>query len=232
MFEVHFRPLRSSVIRWSGDESDLTDPIGNPMIDTRHIIERISAVPLTNGRRVIAIAGPPASGKSTLSAALENGIANACVVPMDGFHRSNDDLERHNLLSRKGAPQTFNVAGFSEVIHALKEGNEVPFPTFDRTQDCAIEAGGKVLASDVTILVEGNYLLLDAIPWSELASLWDFSIQINVPIDVLKERLVERWMCHEHSQEEAELRVAENDLPNAELTLTHGLPADLTISIE
>jgi pantothenate kinase len=202
------------------------------MIDTKSIIERISAVPLTNGRRIIAVAGPPASGKSTLSAALEQEIDDACVVPMDGFHLSNEELERQNLLSRKGAPQTFDVAGFSEAILALKERGEVPFPTFDREQDCVIEGGGKVKETDTTIIVEGNYLLLDVAPWSALASLWDLSVQISVPIDILKKRLIERWIHHEHSQDEAELRVARNDLPNAKLTLAHGLSADLTISIE
>jgi pantothenate kinase len=202
------------------------------MIDTKSIIERISAVPLTNGRRIIAVAGPPASGKSTLSAVLEQEIGDACVVPMDGFHLSNEELERQNLLSRKGAPQTFDVASFSEVILALKERGEVPFPTFDREQDCVIEGGGKVKETDTTIIVEGNYLLLDVAPWSALASLWDLSVQISVPIDILKKRLIERWIHHEHSQDEAELRVARNDLPNAKLTLAHGLSADLTISIE
>ncbi|MEH6741194.1 MAG: phosphoribulokinase [Sulfitobacter sp.] len=202
------------------------------MIDTKSIIERISAVPLTNGRRIIAVAGPPASGKSTLSAALEQEIGDACVVPMDGFHLSNEELERQNLLSRKGAPQTFDVAGFSEVILALKERGEVPFPIFDREQDCVIEGGGKVKETDTTIIVEGNYLLLDVAPWSALASLWDLSVQISVPIDILKKRLIERWIHHEHSQDEAELRVARNDLPNAKLTLAHGLSADLTISIK
>ncbi len=200
------------------------------MTDTKQIIERISAVPLTNGRRIIAIAGPPASGKSTLSATLSKEMPHACVVPMDGFHRSNDDLERHNLLSRKGAPQTFDVAGFTNVIYALKQRGHVPFPTFDRTNDCVIERGGNVAASDTTILVEGNYLLLNVAPWNELAMMWDFSIQIQVPIDILKMRLIERWMRHEHSEEEAVLRVARNDLPNAELTLAQGFPANLIIS--
>lgn len=204
--------------------------MGNGTIDTQHIITRISAVPLKMGRRIIAIAGPPACGKSTLSAALQRGIPNACVVPMDGFHRSNDDLERHNLLSRKGAPQTFDVAGFYAIIRAVRDAGEVPFPTFDRTLDCVIEEGGKVDATDTTIIVEGNYLLLDSAPWNALAPLWDFSILLDVPIATLQERLIERWMRHEHDRDEAALRVAENDLPNARLTLANGVPADWTIS--
>jgi pantothenate kinase len=202
------------------------------MIDIESIIKCISAVPLKNGRRIIAVTGPPASGKSTMSATLEQEIGNACVVPMDGFHLSNEDLERQNLLSRKGAPQTFDVASFSKVIRAVKEEGEVPFPTFNREQDCVIEGGGKVKKTDTTIIVEGNYLLLDAAPWSALAPMWDLSIQICVPIDILKNRLIERWIHHEHSQDEAELRVVKNDLPNAELTVTHRIPADLTISME
>ena len=63
-------------------------------------------------RPLIGIAGPPASGKSTLAHALAEqtgGIA----VPMDGFHLDNPILEARGLRQRKGAPETFRCGGLS-----------------------------------------------------------------------------------------------------------------------
>ena len=37
-------------------------------------------------RTIVALAGPPGAGKSTLSAALQAQVPAARVVPMDGFH--------------------------------------------------------------------------------------------------------------------------------------------------
>ncbi len=202
------------------------------MSDITHLKERILSVPLVHGRRIVAISGAPASGKSTLSAILAEEIPNACVVPMDGFHRSNDDLERHGLLSRKGAPQTFDVTGFLDVVRALNGEGEVGFPTFDRNLDCVIENGGVVRKSDTTVLVEGNYLLLKLPPWSEGNLMWALSIFIHVPRSILKKRLIERWQKHGHSPEEAENRVVQNDMRNANLIVENRFPADLIVNEE
>jgi len=68
-------------------------------------------------RVIIAVAGPPAAGKSTLLPILINSLQNefgaqrVAGVPMDGFHLDNVQLERADSLSRKGAPHTFDVGG-------------------------------------------------------------------------------------------------------------------------
>lgn len=195
----------------------------------RDIIERILAVPLNNGRRIIALVGGPASGKSTLSAKLQNGIPNSCVVPMDGFHRDNDDLERHGLLARKGAPKTFDVNDFVSIIKALRNEGEVSFPTFDRANDCVVPDNGTVTPSDTTIIVEGNYLLLNVAPWDELAEMWDLSISLDVPLGMLQSRLITRWLKHGHSAEEATQRALANDIPNAKFVLENSKAADLVV---
>lgn len=201
------------------------------MTNHQAIIERITKVPMQQGRRIIAIAGGPASGKSTLSAELQVKIPNSCVVPMDGFHKSNEDLERHGLLARKGAPETFDVAGFISLIKTLRGQGDVFFPTFDRTQDCVIPNGGNVERGHETILVEGNYLLLDMPQWDTLAAMWDFAIFLDVPSDVLQNRLIERWVQHGLDLPAATMRAEQNDLPNARLTRQKALPADLRIEV-
>ncbi len=188
------------------------------------------AVPLRLGRRIIAVAGPPASGKSYLAKKLSASIPHACVVPMDGFHHSNDHLQARGLLSRKGAPETFDVAGLVSLSERMRRAIEVPFPTFDRARDCVVPNGGCLLASDTTVLVEGNYLLFDAPPWDGLAELWDFGIVLDVPIAELRNRLLKRWLDLGYDSDAAVKKAEENDLPNARLVNSKLLPADMVLS--
>lgn len=198
-------------------------------MDIAAIIERIEAVPLQNGRRLIAIAGAPASGKSTLSAGLAERLPNAAVIPMDGFHRDNDDLTRHGLLARKGAPETFEAEAFVDFVSSLKEKAGCTYPTFDRENDCVVPDGGKLVAQMQTILVEGNYLLLNRPPWNRLTDIWDLTIMVNVALPSLQERLVARWVEHNHDVQSALERALSNDIPNARLVLEQSLPANLVI---
>ena len=71
----------------------------------------------------VAIAGPPGSGKSSIAGALCEIIGEtSCVVPMDGFHLDNESLAARGLLQVKGAPETFDLAGFAGLVSDLKSG--------------------------------------------------------------------------------------------------------------
>ena len=90
-------------------------------------------------RFIVAIAGPPASGKSTLAETLAAQLgADASVLPMDGFHLDNDVLTDRGLLHRKGAAETFDATGFVDLLRQVRSTKEVPYPTFDRKLDRAI----------------------------------------------------------------------------------------------
>lgn len=194
---------------------------------------RILDTPRQGQRRLIALAGAPASGKSTLADQLAKAVSDAgCtsqVVPMDGFHLHNPILTARNLLPRKGAPETFDAIGFRHLIARLRSEDEVFYPTFDRARDIAIAAGSVVNGSCDTVIIEGNYLLYDAPVWRDLANFWDLSIRLETPIATLKTRLVDRWRAHGLTQEQAINRAESNDLPNARLVLAAALPADVNI---
>ncbi len=199
------------------------------MINHQSIIDLIADVPMRHGRRIIAIAGAPASGKSTLAHDLHTMIHNSCVVPMDGFHRDNDDLAASGLLSRKGAPETFDVLGFKDVVRQLHSSQSTSFPTFDRRNDCVVPGGGQVKDTDETVLIEGNYLLLDRPEWDHLQQFWDFSILLDLSFETLKSRLVDRWLTHGFDLAEATQKAEQNDLPNARLIIDNVLPLDLKV---
>jgi pantothenate kinase len=182
---------------------------------------------------VIAVAGPPGAGKSTLSerllAALPAG--EAALVPMDGFHFDNAVLDATGLRNRKGAPDTFDCAGLAATLQRIRSGEgDIAVPVFDREADLA-RAGAAIVAADTRfVLVEGNYLLLDRAPWSELAPLFDLTIFIDVPMAELERRLLARWTDLGRSEEAARAWVEGNDLPNARLVIEGSRQADIVWS--
>ena len=183
-------------------------------------------------RFVVAIAGPPGSGKSTLAQRLNVVLPEdaSAVVPMDGFHFDDVVLDSRGLRPRKGAPETFDYAGFAALLKRIRAGEpEIAVPVFDRSMELS-RAGASIIGSGVKfVLVEGNYLLLDEEPWSALSGLFDFSIFVDVPRGELERRLLERWRGHGKSDEDARAWIASNDLPNIERVLARRRRADLVI---
>ncbi|WP_323764383.1 nucleoside/nucleotide kinase family protein [Marinovum sp.] len=195
---------------------------------------RVAELPRKEGRWLIAVAGGPAGGKSVLAHVI-TGAVNAAgrtarAIPMDGFHLDNDILDARGLRARKGAPETFDADGFIHLMHRLKAGGEVIYPLFDRSRDLAVAGAGVIEADCDVAIVEGNYLLFDEAPWSSLGKLWDLSVWLDTPEEELRNRLVQRWLDHDHTPEEALARAESNDLPNAHRILAARLPADVTIS--
>jgi len=198
----------------------------------KEAIDRIMAAVAAQegpGRVLVAIAGPPGAGKSTTAEALAAQIEGAVVVPMDGFHLDNAVLAARGLLARKGAPETFDMAGFATMVSRLRGQDEVVIPVFDRSRDIAV-AGARVIGPEARVLlIEGNYLLLDEAPWCDLASFWDVTIAIDVPIAVLEARLTQRWLDHGLDADAARARAMGNDIPNARRVVAGSTPADVIL---
>ncbi|KQZ82927.1 nucleoside triphosphate hydrolase [Mesorhizobium sp. Root157] len=183
-------------------------------------------------RCLVAIAGPPGAGKSTLATALRDLLpeGTAEVVPMDGFHYDDVILNQRGQRSRKGAPETFDFAGFEALLKRIKSGEpDIAIPVFDRSMELS-RAAASVISADVKfVLVEGNYLLLDEEPWARLGALFDFSIFVDANRAELERRLLSRWSEHGKSDEDARTWVASNDLPNVERVYAHRRAPDLIV---
>ena len=183
---------------------------------------------------MVAIAGPPASGKSTASAALRDELIamgeTAIVVPMDGFHFDDILLNARGHRPRKGAPFTFDVAGFETLLKRVRACEpDIAIPVFDRSMELSRNAADIVAESSRFTLIEGNYLLLDETPWNRLRPLFDYSIYLKVPVEELEKRLIQRWLDHGFDMAYATNWIASNDLLNIKEVIAKSSGADLTI---
>lgn len=185
-------------------------------------------------RFMIAIAGPPGAGKSTLADNLADALRareeSAEVLPMDGFHMDNGVLIEKGLLARKGVPESFDVRAFLDIVKAVAAADqEVLVPVFDRSREIAIASARVVSPDHRFIIVEGNYLLFSQGKWAELEGKFDYSIMLAPPVEVLERRLWERWKGYDLDDDAASAKVYGNDLPNGRRILDNRRPADLTI---
>ena len=200
------------------------------------LVRRIMEAADDRGRCIVAVAGPPGAGKSTFVERLKGAIAagagaECCVVvPMDGFHFDDAVLEARGDRARKGAPFTFDVAGYMATLARIRQpGETVAVPVFDRGLELSRAAARLVEPHHRIVLTEGNYLLLDERPWCDLAPLFDLTVMLEIRDEVLERRLVERWLGFGLDRQAAISRARTNDLANARRVRALSRPADVVI---
>jgi pantothenate kinase len=183
-------------------------------------LARLESLLADGRRRLLGLVGAPGSGKSTLARALEQALpGRAQVVPMDGFHLAQVELQRLGRAERKGAPDTFDSAGYVALLRRLREQrpDEIVYaPEFRREIEEPVAGAIAVLPQTQLVITEGNYLLLREGPWAEVESLLDEAWYVEAEDDALRvERLVRRHQQFGRSPEEARAWVAQTDEPNA-----------------
>ncbi|MFC8915251.1 nucleoside/nucleotide kinase family protein [Streptomyces sp. NPDC047821] len=189
------------------------------------------AVP--GGRRILGLAGAPGAGKSTLAARLVERLGGlAALVPMDGFHLAQAELRRLGRTARKGAPDTFDAAGYAALLarlRAAEPGTVVYAPAFDRALEEPV-AGSIPVGPEVPLVVtEGNYLLHDDGPWSAVRPLLDEVWFLELDDHRRVHRLVERHVRFGKDRSHAERWVRDSDEANARLVTAGRARADLVV---
>ena len=179
-------------------------------------------------RVVLGVAGAPGAGKSTLAERLVERLraepppgADAswvALLPMDGFHLADVQLERLGLRDRKGAPETFDVDGYVATLARVRDRPDhvVYAPGFERTLEQPLAAAVAVEPSTRLVVTEGNYLLLGHGGWERVRPLLDEAWYVDPPVDRVR-RLVDRHVAFGKPPSAAHAWVERVDEPNAAL---------------
>lgn len=203
--------------------------------DLAALTERARSLAAPGDRRILGIAGAPGAGKSTLAAGLVEALeGRAVLVPMDGFHLAGAELERLGRAERKGAPDTFDAAGYAALLRRLRRPaghGPVYAPAFDRALEEPV-AGSLCVPADIPLVVtEGNYLLLDEGPWAPVRALLDEVWFLDADPGLRVSRLVDRHVRFGKPRPYAERWVAGSDERNARLVDRYRDRADLVVRL-
>jgi len=191
----------------------------------------MSRIRIPSGVRLLGVTGAPGAGKSTFATAVvrEHG---GVVVPMDGFHLADVELERRGLRDRKGAPETFDAEGYAALLVRIRDADGlVMAPAFDRTIEQPVAGSVPVPADASLVVTEGNYLLLDEPRWRAVRDRLDAVWHVRVDEALRRERLVARHVEFGKTPDEARAWVERVDQPNALLVEAVADRADLVLDL-
>ncbi|MGV9629958.1 nucleoside/nucleotide kinase family protein [Streptomyces sp. NPDC003487] len=187
-------------------------------------------------RAVLGIAGSPGAGKTTLAERLTRALNDtgepwAVHVPMDGFHLADAELDRLGRRDRKGAPDTFDAAGYAALLRRLREetGDVVYAPGFERVLEQPLAGAIPVPPAARLVVTEGNYLLLETGAWARVRAALDEVWFCELPEEERLRRLIARHEQFGKAHDEAVAWVHRSDQRNAELVATTRERADLVV---
>ncbi|KXO95458.1 Pantothenate kinase (plasmid) [Tsukamurella tyrosinosolvens] len=195
---------------------------------TDELIARARELIARPGRVLLGVAGAPASGKSTLAEGLVAALGDdAVLVPMDGFHLDDAVLRRHGSWERKGAIDTFDDAGFADLLHRLRAAEGTVYaPRFDRGLEASIGGAIEVGPEVPLVVTEGNYLLAESGAWPRARAALDEVWFLRIDPVLRRERLIARHMRFGRGPEEARARADGTDETNARLIEATAARAD------
>ncbi|MEU6203687.1 nucleoside/nucleotide kinase family protein [Micromonospora musae] len=204
------------------------------VLTVEELIERARSLAEAGPRQLLGIAGAPGAGKSTLAERIVAGVGSAArLVPMDGFHLAQAQLERLGRADRKGAADTFDANGYVSLLRRLHrlEPTSVYAPAFRRDLEEPIAGSIEVPPEVRLVVTEGNYLLLPLTPWDEVRSLLHEAWFLDLDAELRLRRLTARHVAYGRSEAAARAWAMGSDEENATLVVGTAGRADLVVRL-
>ncbi|SCG34070.1 nucleoside/nucleotide kinase family protein [Micromonospora halophytica] len=209
----------------------MPDPSPLPLAD---LVARARALAEAGPRQLLGIAGAPGAGKSTLAERIVAAVGPAArLVPLDGFHLAQAELERLGRADRKGAADTFDANGYVSLLRRLRrlEPSAVYAPLFRRDIEEPVAGAIEVPPSVRLVVTEGNYLLLTDPPWDEIRALLHEAWFLDLDVERRLRRLVARHEAYGRSPAEAAAWAHGSDEVNAALVSGTARHAELVVRL-
>ncbi len=156
---------------------------------------------------VIGVAGSVAVGKSTTSRILRELLSRwvdtpeVALVTTDGFLFPNAELERRNLLHRKGFPESYDRRTLLRFVAAIKSGmTEVAAPVYSHLTYDILPGERVVVRRPDVLIVEGLNVLqaptrnTDGSSGMALSDFFDFSVYVDAHAQDVERWYVERFL--------------------------------------
>lgn len=202
------------------------------IVDVGALARELVAAAAQRPRTLVGICGAPGAGKSTLAGLLVDAVnaaspGLAVAVGMDGFHLAKSVISRDDRRTRRGAPDTFDAAGYAALLGRLRTNDDpvVYAPVYDREIEDPVNAATAVPRSVRVVVTEGNYLLHP--DWAAARAQLDEVWFLEAPDESVRvEHLVARHVRYGKSPERARTWVLTSDEANAALVATYRDHAD------
>jgi putative kinase len=206
----------------------------------RHVLDR----PRSGRRKIVAVAGPPGSGKSAFAATLVavlnvlDPTGPAVLVPLDGWHYPNAYLDSHTVLrdgeslilrAIKGAPETYDRDKIAAFLSEVQGANRIAYPVYSRELHDPVPDAGIIEAGQRVVVLEGNYWLLNEPPWTAFQPRFDLRVFLTAEPDALLEGLRERHLRGKKNPAFVEQHMRAVDVPNIRRVLDHSGQADVVV---
>lgn len=159
---------------------------------------------------VIGIAGSVAVGKSTTSRILRELVSHwpqtptVELVTTDGFLYSNAELDRRDLLHRKGFPESYDRHALRRFVSDVKSGKaEVRAPVYSHLTYDIVPGEQMVVRRPDVLIIEGLNVLQpasfvrrdgDRRKAMALSDLFDFSIYVHAKREYIRHWYVQRFL--------------------------------------
>jgi type I pantothenate kinase len=151
---------------------------------------------------IIGVAGSVAVGKSTVARLLKEMLSRwpstprVELVTTDGFLYPNAELERRNLMHRKGFPESYDRLALLKFVADIKSGVErVSAPVYSHLSYDIVPGVEVVIESPDVVIVEGLNVLQPPVMGQEVAlsDYFDFKIYVDADVESVTKWFIGRF---------------------------------------